>query len=180
MFVLKCLNHVYPHITGIVDADSSLFTYPLGKSRDTYNDLNFSPSYNPVFLDSSIESHAMDVCGDDQFCLYDIATTGRIEIGLSTLDGSRNFDKIVNLSYPSKLVAIDSKITIDVYIRIYVYTIFVYLCACSYVCLCMKSVCKLSSIANESVRIAILVNLIEICKLNAYKFCGCSFPIHSK
>ena len=85
-----------------------------------------------MFLDSSVESHAMDVCGDDQFCLYDIATTGRIEIGLSTLDGSRNFDKIVNLSYPSKPVAIDSKINGCMH----TYVCMLYLCTCVYAVTC--------------------------------------------
>lgn len=87
-------------LTGIVDASRSLFTYTPGESWATYYDRNFLPSYDPVFLNSTLRSRAMHACDNDQFCLYDIAATGRMEIGLSTLDGSRNFNKIVNLSYP--------------------------------------------------------------------------------
>ena len=80
----------------------SLFTYSLGENWTTYHDDNFSPSYDPVFVNSSLESQAMNMCDNDQFCLYDIATTGRLEIGMSTLDGSRSFNEIVKLSYASK------------------------------------------------------------------------------
>ena len=36
------------------------------------------------------------------FCLFDIAATGRTDIGLSTLVGSQTFDDIVALSTASK------------------------------------------------------------------------------
>ena len=55
-----------------------------------------------MFANPSLEAEAIEACDNDTFCLYDIATTGRMDIGLSTLDGSRNFDEIVQLSYPSK------------------------------------------------------------------------------
>ena len=45
----------------------------------------------------------METCGDDVFCLYDVATTGRMDIGLSTLNGSQDFDELVKLSYPGIL-----------------------------------------------------------------------------
>ena len=48
----------------------------------------------PVFANESFEAEAREACNNDTFCLYDIATTGRIDIGLSTLDGSRDFDEI--------------------------------------------------------------------------------------
>lgn len=87
-------------IAGIVNENDSLFVYSTGESWFTYHDLNFLPSYNPVFLNVFLESEARKTCDNDQFCLYDIATTGRLDIGLATLDGSRNFDKMVKLSYP--------------------------------------------------------------------------------
>ena len=42
----------------------------------------------------------METCGGDIFCLFDVAATGRMDIGLSTLNGSQNFDELVKLSYP--------------------------------------------------------------------------------
>lgn len=40
------------------------------------------------------------ICGNDQFCLFDIAATGRTDVGLSTLEGSQNFEMILQLSIP--------------------------------------------------------------------------------
>ena len=64
----------------------------------------FTPLFMPVFVNESLEAEAKEACNNDTFCLYDIATTGRMDIGLSTLDGSRGFDEIVQLSYPSMYV----------------------------------------------------------------------------
>ena len=99
---MKFCIYIIICITGIVGADQSLFTYSISESWETYHDDDFSPSYDLVFVNLSLESRAMDVCDNDQFCLYDIATTGRVEIGMSTLDGSRTFNEIVKLSYASE------------------------------------------------------------------------------
>ena len=102
----NCVSHAYLYnkyyfTAGIVNETESLFTYPLRESWFTYHDPDFVPSFTPVFSNSSFEAEAIEACNNDTFCLYDIATTGRMDIGLSTLDGSRNFDEIVQLSYPS-------------------------------------------------------------------------------
>jgi len=60
------------------------------------------PIFTPISSNPSNETEAIAVCNNDTFYIYDIATTGRMDIGLSTLDGSRSFDQIVQLSYPSK------------------------------------------------------------------------------
>ena len=54
--------------------------------------------FETVFSDPALEAQAMELCNGDEFCLFDIASTGRVDIGLSTLDGSQNFDMIVELS----------------------------------------------------------------------------------
>ena len=48
----------------------------------------------------------METCGEDVFCLFDVAATGRMDIGLSTLNGSQNFEELVNLSYPGNEILI--------------------------------------------------------------------------
>jgi len=42
----------------------------------------------------------MELCKGDKFCLYDIATTGSMDIGLSTLNGSVRYEEIVETSKP--------------------------------------------------------------------------------
>ena len=94
------LLFMYPY-TGFIDREEqSLFTYKQNFSWETYHDPHFEPLFEPTFSDAALEQQAMETCGDDTFCLYDVATTGRMDIGLSTLDGSQNFDELVELSYP--------------------------------------------------------------------------------
>lgn len=38
------------------------------------------------------------ICGDDQFCRFDIAATSRTDIGLTTLLGGVEFEAIANIS----------------------------------------------------------------------------------
>jgi len=78
-----------------------LFTYLHGDNWRTYYDPNFTPVFNPVFNNPTFEEAAISACNGDTFCLYDIATTGRRDIGLSTLDGSLRFEELMRLSYPS-------------------------------------------------------------------------------
>ena len=77
-----------------------------------------------MFANESLEAEAREACNNDTFCLYDIATTGRMDIGLSTLDGSRGFDEIVQLSYPSMYVCLSDNLH---YTHCYVCCIEVYL-----------------------------------------------------
>ena len=53
-----------------------------------------------MFDSPNLEDQASELCGGDTFCLYDIAATGRVEIGLSTLQGSQEFESILELSIP--------------------------------------------------------------------------------
>jgi len=84
----------------ITDENQSLFSYHRGQSWLDFYDPDFIPAFEPVFSDPMLEVEAILVCKNDTFCLYDIATTGRMDIGLSTLDGSMEFEEILRLSYP--------------------------------------------------------------------------------
>ncbi len=55
-----------------------------------------------VFSNASLEQAADELCGDDLFCRFDIATTENTMVGLSTLNGGQEFKDIVNISRPSK------------------------------------------------------------------------------
>ena len=100
-YVYVCALSLTVLCAGITDDPAeSLFTYKPGESWATFYDPFFTPTYEPVFSDPVLETEANTICGDDQFCLFDIAATGRIEVGLSTLEGSQNYEMIVNLSRP--------------------------------------------------------------------------------
>ena len=89
---------------GIIDSpDDSLFSYRPGESWATYFDPFFVPFFEPVFANTDLEARASEVCGDDTFCLFDIAATSRVEIGMSTLEGGQELDEIANFSVPGEL-----------------------------------------------------------------------------
>lgn len=58
--------------------------------------------FKPTFTNSTLEKEAKEVCGDDEYCLFDIAATKKVEIGMATMEGGENFDMIVEMSVPSK------------------------------------------------------------------------------
>lgn len=58
--------------------------------------------FQPVFDDPALAEEAKVTCGNDQFCLFDVAATKRVDIGMATMQGGENFDRIVEMSIPSK------------------------------------------------------------------------------
>ena len=88
---------------GIIDNPSdSIFFYEFLNSWSTYYDPSFTPVYEPVFNDATLKEKANEICGNDEFCKFDIAATGSTEIGEATYNGGKMFEEIVNLSQPSK------------------------------------------------------------------------------
>ena len=57
-------------------------------------------SYETVFDDPALETQAKNVCSDDKFCLYDVAATGNIDIGMSTLSTGKEIERTARLSNP--------------------------------------------------------------------------------
>ena len=58
--------------------------------------------FEPIFATSELESQAYSICNGDQFCLFDIAATGRIDVGMSTQIGGQALEEIIEISAPSK------------------------------------------------------------------------------
>ena len=81
-----------------------MFTYSLNSTWRTYHDPSFTPVYEPVFNDADLKEKANEICGNDEFCKFDIAATGRTEIGEATYNGGRDFEQLVNMSKPSKII----------------------------------------------------------------------------
>ena len=80
----------------LTDSSESLFAYNNpGESFENFMDMSFEPVFAPEFEDPELERRADEICGDDQFCLFDIAATGTLDIGMATMSGVRDFDMIV-------------------------------------------------------------------------------------
>ena len=80
----------------------SLFTYGGNQSWADYYDPSFIPVFEPTFSHPGLEANARKICNGDSFCLFDIAVTNRIDIGISTLHEDQDYDRLVELSLPSK------------------------------------------------------------------------------
>ena len=62
----------------------------------------FRPVFDAVFDNPQLEEEAIERCGDDSFCLFDVATTKRIEVGVSTMQESQSVDEEIELATPSE------------------------------------------------------------------------------
>lgn len=96
------LTFYVPECVGILSsASESYFSYNPGESFSSFYDPSFIPMFEPTFEDSTLEKEAKEVCGDDEYCLFDIAATKKVEIGMATMEGGQNFEAIVEMSVPS-------------------------------------------------------------------------------
>ena len=98
-YILLIMLFIY--YSGIIDnPQDSIFFYESGQDWSSFYSPNFSPVFEPTFASVGLEEQAKELCQNDTFCLFDVATTGRVDIGRSTLEGSINFELLVNLSKP--------------------------------------------------------------------------------
>ena len=105
---------------GIIDdPDDSLFFYEEDKSWADYFDPNFTPAYKPTFTDPALEEKAMEICGDDQFCVFDIAATEREEVGMSTMQGNLDLEMITELSQPGLCVCMYKRTCVHVLMHVH-------------------------------------------------------------
>ena len=58
--------------------------------------------FGATFTNATLEKEAKEICGDDKFCLFDIAATGRVEIGAATMEEVKMVETIEEMTKPSK------------------------------------------------------------------------------
>ncbi|XP_033733507.1 sushi domain-containing protein 2-like [Pecten maximus] len=84
--------HVDFGLTWRVRRQHSLFTYPIGKNYSTFQNEAFTPMFpDPA---QTFTPEARNICGDDEFCLYDYHTTGRADIAGATRAATQTFKSI--------------------------------------------------------------------------------------
>ncbi len=91
----------YSFFPGILKSvNESLFTYNAQENFAHFYDPNFNPVFETTFKNADLEDKAREVCGNDEYCLFDIAATNNVEIGKATMRGVESFDNIVVMSAP--------------------------------------------------------------------------------
>jgi len=93
--------HFSPGI--ISNEEESLFTYRANETFNSFFDPGFMPIFEPVFSSPELQQQAMAICNNDQLCLFDVAATGRLEVGLGTAQGNLEYNNIVMLTMPGKV-----------------------------------------------------------------------------
>ena len=89
---------------GIVnDSSQSLFSYDSSSDFFSFYDPRFTPTFNPQFNNSELEEQAKVACQGDTECLFDIAATGRMEIGMATHEQQVIIENAKEIVKPSQL-----------------------------------------------------------------------------
>lgn len=85
----------------ISDPRKSLFIYGPNGDWDSFHDINYIPIFEPTFSSPELEQQANEVCGDNQLCIFDIAATGDIGIGSSTMESVLEQERLKEQFIPS-------------------------------------------------------------------------------
>ena len=89
------------------DPHDSLFTYGPNGDWDSFRDVTYTPAFEPDFASPELEEQANAACGDNALCLFDIAATGDVEIGSSTMHSVQEQEKLKALFVQSMNVYSD-------------------------------------------------------------------------
>ena len=91
------------------------------------------PVFQPKFSTSELNATASTVCKGEEECLFDVAATGRLEVGLATLEFVEEYRKLLS-NYRSTGVCVC--VCVGVWVGGWVHV-------CVYVCACVVCVCTL-------------------------------------
>ena len=83
-----------------------MFYYKDNKGWSDFYDFGFVPEFFPTFDDPELERQAKELCGNVSACLFDVAATGRLDIGMSALSAEKDKKIVQELAVPSESVYI--------------------------------------------------------------------------
>ena len=66
----------------------------------------FLTDLTPTYQQTVMEKRAMEICGDDLFCVFDIIDAERKKVGMSTMQGNLDLEMIIELSQPGQCVRV--------------------------------------------------------------------------
>ena len=78
----------YLFVSGQINRSQSLFTYAQNESVATFSKPDFEPMFadNITWHNDSLRLAAEAQCGEDYECLFDVASTNDLSVGLVTKD----------------------------------------------------------------------------------------------
>ena len=78
--------------TGEIEANRSLFYYETGMSHETHTDRNYLPVFEPEIDPDLNMTLVEEVCGTNQFCIFDFQTTGSQTFAQATVDSVNEYE----------------------------------------------------------------------------------------
>lgn len=97
MFVWYTFGYFFHWLdTGEIDAAESLFFYELGNDHESLTDRDYRPIFEPVtnpFLDQTLVEQ---VCGTNQFCIFDYQTTGSQSFAENSVEEFEQLEEAVD------------------------------------------------------------------------------------
>lgn len=84
------------HTGRVEKASRSLFPRIPQEQWDELNDPSFVPVFHPRFSTQELNATATTVCSGEEECLFDVAASGRLEVGLATLEFVKEYKKILS------------------------------------------------------------------------------------
>jgi hypothetical protein len=82
-----------------VSDDDTIFCYERINRSEIVNS-SFIPTFTTPEISETIREQAMDLCGNDTECLFDVAITGSLDVGKSTMENVMEFTRRIAESYP--------------------------------------------------------------------------------
>ena len=82
MYLQFQFNNVY--LAGRVQNDESIMWYPSHVTTEFFQNPLFEPVFEPIFSSEAARLRALDLCGEDENCVLDYATTENSEIAFAT------------------------------------------------------------------------------------------------
>lgn len=74
--------------SGRITEEASLFTYKEGTAYSNYQNPSFIPAFETP---TDLPADAVEVCGDDQECVFDYAVSGSSELAAETKERTQSF-----------------------------------------------------------------------------------------
>lgn len=98
MEIYSLFYYIFTFIGRITDAES-LFTYPAGIGTDNFTDPNYVPNFSkdPDALfknNTALKEKALEVCGNDLTCLYDVAETSNLQLAARSKDIDQQYETV--------------------------------------------------------------------------------------
>ncbi|XP_052090917.1 sushi domain-containing protein 2-like [Mytilus californianus] len=94
---LDIIHHKFG-LTWQINASDSLFTYPVGKTHQSFQHVDFKPVFN---VTDQCPGNVAYVCGDDQACRFDFCTTDDTSLAESTRIMTDEIEVMAEVALPA-------------------------------------------------------------------------------